>query len=73
MNNVYINLKDFYGYTIKEIFRNQDLVTIKELVDKLEEYSDVIEEQAEETSRKFLERDEGKGASFLSINKVIQG
>lgn len=48
MNNVYINLKDFYGYNIKEIFRNQDLVTIKELVDKLEEYSDVIEKQQEE-------------------------
>ena len=34
MNNVYINLKDFYGYTIIEIFRNQDLVSVKELIDK---------------------------------------
>lgn len=48
MNNVYINLKDFYGYTIKEIFRNQDLVTIKELVDKLEDYYAEIEKQQEE-------------------------
>lgn len=48
MNNVYINLKDFYGYNIKKIFENQDLVSIEELIDKLEEYVDIIEEKEEE-------------------------
>lgn len=47
MNNVYINLKYFHGYTIQEIFKNQDLVSIEELIDKLEEYADVIEGQEE--------------------------
>lgn len=47
MNNVYINLKDFYGYNIKKIFGNQDLVSIEELIDKLEEYVDIIEEKEE--------------------------
>ncbi len=48
MNNVYINLKDFYGYNIQEIFKNQDLVSIEELIDKLEDYYANIEKQQEE-------------------------
>lgn len=48
MKNVYINLKDFYGYCIKEIFGNQDLVSVEELVDKLEDYYAEIEKQQEE-------------------------
>lgn len=48
MNNVYINLKDFYGYNIQEIFKNQDLVSIEELIDKLEDYYAEIEKQQEE-------------------------
>jgi hypothetical protein len=48
MNNVYINLKDFYGYNIKKIFGNQDLVSIEELIDKLEDYYAEIEKQQEE-------------------------
>lgn len=47
MNNVYINLKDINSGVLNDIFRNQDLVSIKEFVDKLEEYADVIEEQEE--------------------------
>lgn len=48
MNNVYINLKNFYGYNIQEIFKNQDLVSIEELIDKLEDYYAEIEKQQEE-------------------------
>lgn len=48
MKNVYINLKDFYGYCIKEIFGNQDLVSVEELVDKIEDYYAEIEKQQEE-------------------------
>ena len=48
MNNVYINLKDINSGVLNDIFKNQDLVSIEELVDKLEEYVDVIEEQKEE-------------------------
>lgn len=48
MNNVYINLKDFYGYNIKKIFENQDLVSVEELIDKLEDYYAEIEKQREE-------------------------
>ena len=47
MKEVYINLKDINSGVLKEIFRNQDLVSIEELVDKLEDYADVIEEQEE--------------------------
>lgn len=47
MNNVYINLKDLSGYNIQEIFKNKDLVSIEELIDKLEEYADIIEEKEE--------------------------
>ena len=48
MNEVYINLKDFNSGVLNDIFKNQDLVSIEELIDKLEEYVDVIEEQKEE-------------------------
>ena len=48
MNNVYINLKDINSGVLNDIFRNQDLVSVGELIDKLEEYADVIEEQTEE-------------------------
>lgn len=47
MNNIYINLKELYRYTLKDIFENQDLVSIEELIDKLEEYLDTIKEQEE--------------------------
>lgn len=47
MNNVYINLKDINSGVLNDIFKNQDLVSIEELIDKLEEYVDVIEEQEE--------------------------
>lgn len=43
MNNVYINLKNFYGYNIQEIFKNQDLVSIEELIDIIENQQDEIE------------------------------
>lgn len=48
MDNVYINLKDINSDVLNDIFRNQDLVSVKELIEKLEEFADVIEEQAEE-------------------------
>ena len=48
MNNVYINLKDINSDVLNDIFRNQDLVTIEELVDKLEDYYAEIEKQQEE-------------------------
>ena len=49
MNNIYINLKDINSGVLNDIFKNKDLVSIEELVDKLEDYyADVIEEQKEE-------------------------
>lgn len=48
MNNVYINLKDINSGVLNDIFKNQDLVSVEELIDKLEEYADVIEKQKEE-------------------------
>ena len=48
MNNVYINLKDINSRVLNDIFKNQDLVSVEELIDKLEEYADVIEEKEEE-------------------------
>ena len=47
MNNVYINLKDINSRVLNDIFKNQDLVSVEELIDKLEEYADIIEEQEE--------------------------
>ena len=48
MNNVYINLKDINSSVLNDIFRNQDLVSIEVLVDKLEDYYAEIEKQQEE-------------------------
>lgn len=48
MKEVYINLKDINSGVLNNIFRNQDLVSVKELIEKLEDYHLEIEEQAEE-------------------------
>ena len=47
MKEVYINLKDINSDVLKYIFINKDLVSVEELLEKLEEFADVIEEQAE--------------------------
>lgn len=48
MNEVYINLKDINSGVLNDIFKNQDLVSAEELVDKLEDYYAEIEKQQEE-------------------------
>lgn len=49
MNNVYINLKEKnICDPINDIFKNQDLVSVEELIDKLEDYYAEIEKQKEE-------------------------
>ena len=48
MNNVYINLKDINIGVLNDIFRNQDLVSVEELIHKLEDYNAEIEKQQEE-------------------------
>ena len=48
MNEVYINLKDINSGVLNDIFKNQDLVSVEELVDKLEDYYADIEKQKEE-------------------------
>ena len=48
MNNVYINLKDINSGVLNDIFKNQDLVSVKELVSKLEDYYADIEKQQEQ-------------------------
>ena len=48
MNNVYINLKDINSGVLNDIFKNQDLVSVKELVSKLEDYYAEIEKQQEQ-------------------------
>lgn len=48
MNEVYINLKDINSGVLNNIFENQDLVSVEELVDKLEDYYADIEKQQEE-------------------------
>lgn len=48
MNNVYINLKDINSGVLNDIFKNQDLVSIEELIDKLEDYYAENEKQQEE-------------------------
>lgn len=48
MDNVYINLKDINSGVLNDIFRNQDLVSVGELIDKLEDYYAEIEKQQEE-------------------------
>lgn len=48
MNEVYINLKDINSGVLNDIFKNQDLVSVEELVDKLEDCYADIEKQQEE-------------------------
>ena len=48
MNEVYINLKDINSGVLNDIFKKQDLVSVEELVDKLEDYYAEIEKQQEE-------------------------
>lgn len=48
MNEVYINLKDINSGVLNDIFKNQDLVSVEELVSKLEDYYADIEKQQEE-------------------------
>lgn len=48
MDNVYINLKDINSGVLNDIFINQDLVSVKELINKLEDYYAEIEKQQEE-------------------------
>ena len=48
MNKVYINLKDINSSVLNDIFINQDLVSVEELIDKLEDYYAEIEKQQEE-------------------------
>ena len=48
MNKVYINLKDINSSGLNDIFINQDLVSVEELIDKLEDYYTEIEKQQEE-------------------------
>ena len=48
MNEVYINLKDINSGVLNDIFKNQDLVSVEKLVDKLEDYYADIEKQQEE-------------------------
>ena len=48
MKEVYINLKDINSGVLNDIFKNQDLVSVEELVSKLEDYYAEIEKQQEE-------------------------
>lgn len=48
MDNVYINLKDINSRLLNNIFINQDLVSVDELINKLEDYHAEIEKQQEE-------------------------
>lgn len=48
MKEVYINLKDINSGVLNDIFRNQDLVSVDELINKLEDYHLEIEKQQEE-------------------------
>lgn len=48
MSEVYINLKDINSGVLNDIFKKQDLVSVEELVDKLEDYYADIEKQQEE-------------------------
>lgn len=45
MNEVYINLKDINSGVLNDIFKNQDLVSVEELVDKIEDYYAEIEKK----------------------------
>ena len=46
--NIYIKLSDINSSTLTNIFKNKDLVSIEELVDKLEDYYAEIEKQQEQ-------------------------
>lgn len=46
--NIYIKLSDINSSTLTNIFKNQDLVSFEELVDKLEDYYAEIEKQQEQ-------------------------
>lgn len=48
MKEVYINLKDINSGVLNDIFKNQDLVSVEELIDKLEDYHAKIEKQQEQ-------------------------
>lgn len=48
MNEVYINLKDINSGVLNDIFKNQDLVSVEELVDKIEDYYAEIEKKQEQ-------------------------
>lgn len=48
MSEVYINLKDINSGVLNDIFKNQDLVSVEELVDKLEDYYAEIEKKQEQ-------------------------
>ncbi|MCI7207604.1 MAG: hypothetical protein MSA15_16615 [Clostridium sp.] len=48
MKEVYINLKDINSGVLNDIFTNKDLVSVEELVDKLEDYYADIEKQQEQ-------------------------
>lgn len=48
MDEVYINLKDINSGVLNDIFKKQDLVSVEELVDKLEDYYADIEKQQEQ-------------------------
>lgn len=48
MKEVYINLKDINSGVLNDIFKNQDLVSVEELIDKLEDYHAEIEKQQEQ-------------------------
>ena len=48
MNNVYINLKDINSSVLNDIFKYKDLVSVEELIDKLEDYYAEIEKQQEQ-------------------------
>ena len=46
--NIYIKLSDINSSTLTNIFKNKDLVSVEELVDKIEDYYAEIEKQQEE-------------------------
>lgn len=48
MKEVYINLKDINSDVLNYIFINQDLVSVRELLEKLEDYYAEIEKRQEE-------------------------
>lgn len=47
MDNIYVDLRNENKW-IREIFRNKDLVTIEEMLEKIEDLSDELEHTIEE-------------------------